>query len=68
MGKLEMHAISLLEISPSQETTRDRSDIIIVGLRAIECKAVDRTILAQMYVYWQPFVNKLVQLIVNHTQ
>jgi hypothetical protein len=59
MGKLEMHAISLLEISPSQETTRDRRDIIIVGLRAIECKAVVWTGLAQMYVYWQPFVNKL---------
>jgi len=43
-----MHAISLLEISPSQETTRDRRDIIIVDLSAIECKAVDWTGLAQI--------------------
>jgi hypothetical protein len=59
MGKLEMHAISLLEISASQYTTRDGRDIIIVDLRAIEYKDVDWTGLAQMHVYWQPFVNKL---------
>jgi len=47
MGKLETHAISLLEISPSQETTRDKMDIIIVELRAIECKVVDLIGLAQ---------------------
>ena len=47
MGKLEMHANSLLEISSSQETTRDKMDIIIVDLRAIECKAVDLIDLTQ---------------------
>jgi len=58
-GKLEMHAIHLLEISSSQQTKRDKRDIIIVDLRAIECKAVDLIGLAQMYVHWQTFVNKL---------
>jgi hypothetical protein len=47
MGKLEMHAISLLEISSNQETTRDKMDIIIVDLRAIECEAVDLIDLTQ---------------------
>jgi len=59
MGKLEMHAFSLLEISSSQETTKDKRHIIIVDLRAIECKAVDLIGLAQMYVHWQAYVNKL---------
>jgi hypothetical protein len=53
MGKLEMHAIPLLEISPSQETTKARRDIIIVDLRETEYKAVDWTGLAQIYVNWQ---------------
>jgi hypothetical protein len=35
-GKLVMHVISLLEISPSQETTKAKRDIIIVDLREIE--------------------------------
>jgi len=48
-----MHEISLLEISPRQETTKARGDIIIVDLREIEYKAVDWTGLAQIYVYWQ---------------
>jgi hypothetical protein len=56
-----MHVISLLEISPSQETTRDRRDIIIVDVTEVERKAVDWTGLAQMYIYWQPFVNKLMK-------
>jgi len=42
-----MHAITLLEIFSSQDTTRDKMDIIIVDLRAIECKAVDLIDLAQ---------------------
>ena len=51
-----------LQITPSQGTTRDRRDIIIiiiiiVNLRETECKAVDLIGLSQMYAYCQTFVN-----------
>jgi hypothetical protein len=54
MGELEMHAISLLAIIPSQQTT---IVIAIADLTELECKAMDMTGVAQMHVYWRTFVN-----------
>jgi hypothetical protein len=58
----DMHEISFFkQKSPSEESSRKSGDINVTDIREIECKAVDWVGLAQKYVYWKTFVNKLMK-------